>query len=193
MRLTITAALLASLALCGCSAAAAAENVDGACNLSERIEQYATAKAAYFDAESEQNAARAANAAIAEQRAAEAEQAAQIEAESVYEYSPTCTAEYYAPTYAPSYSTSSDGLTAQSGVNYHDGRMETYYSSNVLYHHDTASWTLDDEGFYRTDEGYYVVAASDMEQGTTFETSKGTAQVLDSGCAGGVTDFYVAW
>lgn len=86
-----------------------------------------------------------------------------------------------------------DGLTPQSGVNAYNGRVETYYSSNVLYHYNTAAWTVDDEGFYRTDEGYYVVAASDMPQGTTFETSKGTAQVLDSGCAEGVTDFYTRW
>lgn len=76
---------------------------------------------------------------------------------------------------------------------WHDGRKETYYSSNVLYHYRTNEWKVDDEGFYRTDEGYYVVAASDMPQGTTFETSKGTAQVLDSGCAEGVTDFYTRW
>ena len=87
----------------------------------------------------------------------------------------------------------SDGLNAFNGVNYHDGRTETYYSSNVLYHYRTGEWTLDDEGFYRTDEGYYVVAASDMEQGTTFEGSKGTCIVLDCGCADGVTDYYVRW
>ena len=82
------------------------------------------------------------------------------------------------------------GLTQESGVNYYDGRTETYYSSNVLYHQDTDQWTVDDEGFYRTDEGYYVVAASDMPQGTTFEGSKGTCIVLDSGCEEGVTDYY---
>jgi hypothetical protein len=83
-----------------------------------------------------------------------------------------------------------DGLTAQSGVNFYNGRTETYYSSNSLYHQDTDQWTVDDEGFYRTDEGYYVVAASDMPQGTTFEGSKGTCIVLDSGCEEGVTDYY---
>jgi hypothetical protein len=82
------------------------------------------------------------------------------------------------------------GLTQESGVNYYDGRTETYYSSNALYHQDTDQWTVDDEGFYRTDEGYYVVAASDMPQGTTFEGSKGTCIVLDSGCEEGVTDYY---
>ena len=95
---------------------------------------------------------------------------------------------YYEPAYIPS-----DGLNAFSGVNYHDGRTETYYSSNVLYHYRTNEWWLDDEGFYRTSDGYYVVAASDMEQGTTFEGSKGTCIVLDSGCDYGVTDYYVRW
>lgn len=91
------------------------------------------------------------------------------------------------------YDMPTDGLTQQGGVNYHDGRTETYYSSNVLHHYRTDEWTVDSEGFYRTDEGYYVVAASDMEQGTVFEGSKGECIVLDSGCAEGVTDYYVAW
>lgn len=85
------------------------------------------------------------------------------------------------------------GLTASSGVNYFGGRKETYYSSNALYHHRTPEWWVDGEGFYRTAEGYYVVAASDMAQGTVFQGSKGACQVLDSGCAAGVTDYYVNW
>jgi hypothetical protein len=104
---------------------------------------------------------------------------------------------YYNDTYEPesvvSYYEPSEGLNQFSGVNYHDGRTETYYSSNVLYHHRISEWTVDEEGFYRTDEGYYVVAASDMEQGTTFEGSKGTCIVLDTGCNEGVTDYYVNW
>ena len=111
-----------------------------------------------------------------------------IEEEVYYEEYWDCEPVYYEPAYIPS-----DGLNQFSGVNEHDGRLETYYSSNVLYHHKTNEWTLDEEGFYRTEEGYYVVAASDMEQGTTFEGSKGTCIVLDSGCAEGVTDYYVAW
>lgn len=83
-----------------------------------------------------------------------------------------------------------DGLTSYSGVNNYNDRTETYYSSDVLYHQDTDDWTLDEEGFYRTDEGYYVVAASDMPQGTTFEGSKGTCIVLDDGCEEGTTDYY---
>ena len=92
-----------------------------------------------------------------------------------------------------SYNSNGSGLTKSSGVNYYNGRRETYYSSRVLYHYRTAEWTVDSEGFYRTSEGYYVVAASDMAQGTVFQGSKGMCQVLDSGCAAGVTDYYVAW
>ena len=92
------------------------------------------------------------------------------------------------PAYAPT-----NGLTKEGGVNYHDGRTETYYSSNVLYHYRTPEWTLDEEGYYHDAEGRYVVAASDMEQGTVFEGSKGECVVLDCGCDAGVTDYYVAW
>lgn len=86
-----------------------------------------------------------------------------------------------------------DGLTAQGGVNYYGGRTETYYSSNVLPHYRLGEWTVDDEGFWRTDDGYYVVAASDLAQGTVFEGSKGACIVLDCGCDYGVTDYYVNW
>ena len=113
---------------------------------------------------------------------------AEVEREWLLDY-PQGTSETQAAEYAAPHG----GLTAQGGVNYFDGRTETYYSSNVLYHYRTDEWTVDSEGFYRTDEGYYVVAASDMEQGTVFEGSKGECIVLDSGCAEGVTDYYVAW
>lgn len=91
------------------------------------------------------------------------------------------------------YNTSGSGLTKQSGVNYFNGRRETYYSSRVLYHYRTPEWTVDAEGFYRTSEGYYVVAASDMAQGAVFQGSKGMCKVLDAGCAAGTTDYYVAF
>lgn len=92
-----------------------------------------------------------------------------------------------------SYSSSSGGLTKSGGVFNYNGRRETYYSSRVLYHYRTPEWWIDGEGFYRTSEGYYVVAASDMSQGTVFQGSKGMCQVLDSGCAAGTTDYYVSW
>lgn len=96
--------------------------------------------------------------------------------------------DYYEPQ-----SVVSDGLNSFTGVNYHEGRTETFYSSNVLYHYRTPEWTLDDEGFYRDSEGRYVVAASDMEHGTVFQGSKGECIVLDTGCNAGITDYYVAW
>lgn len=86
---------------------------------------------------------------------------------------------------------SGSGLTKSSGVNYHGGRKETYYSSRVLYHYRTSEWTVDAEGFYRDSAGYYVVAASDMAQGTVFQGSKGACKVYDTGCPAGVTDYYV--
>lgn len=87
----------------------------------------------------------------------------------------------------------SDGLNSFTGVNYHEGRTETFYSSQVLYHYRTPEWTLDEEGFYRDSEGRYVVAASDMEHGTVFHGSKGECIVLDCGCAPGITDYYTNW
>lgn len=124
-------------------------------------------------------------AAIAQARTEDDETVQEVESWDGWYWEPT----YYEPSdYVPS-----EGLSTFTGVNYHDGRMETFYSSNVLYHYRTPEWTLDDEGFWRTEEGYYVVAASDMEQGATFEGSKGTCIVLDTGCNEGVTDYYVAW
>ena len=119
------------------------------------------------------------------------ERAAQKEQEQSQEQAYEEYYEYVEPTYyAPSYT--GDGFAFE-GVREYNGRTETWYSSNQLYHKDTANWSVDDEGYYRTDEGYYVVAASDMPEGTVFETSKGQAQVLDGGCEDGVTDFYVAF
>ena len=91
------------------------------------------------------------------------------------------------------YGGNSGGLTKQSGVNYHNGRRETYYSSNVLYHYRTPEWTVDSEGFYRDSNGNYIVAVSDMPQGTIFQGSKGNCIVADSGCASGTTDYYTQW
>ena len=120
----------------------------------------------------------------------EAEQAA-LEAEQAW-------TEYYEPVYyEPTYygvSGDPDGLNSFVGIiDGVNGTRETAYSSNVLYHYRTSEWTPDEYGFYRTDEGYYVVASSDYEQGTVIETTRGEAMVLDSGCDSGIVDFYVQW
>lgn len=95
-------------------------------------------------------------------------------------------ASYYNAGYTPSYASAASyangsGLTRSAGVNNYNGRRETYYSSNVLYHYRTGEWTQDSEGFWRDSDGYYVVAAGDMAQGSTFTGSKGDCKVYDSG------------
>ena len=120
----------------------------------------------------------------------EAEQAAAAQAaEEAYYYEPT----YYVPTYS-GVSGDPDGLNSFVGIiDGVNGTRETAYSSSVLYHYRTSEWTPDEYGFYRTDDGYYVVASSDYEQGTVIETSRGEAMVLDSGCDSGIVDFYTDW
>lgn len=85
------------------------------------------------------------------------------------------------------------GLTKSSGVNHFNGMKETYYSSRVLHHKDTAKWSVDSEGFYRDSNGYYVVACNGTHHamGETFQTSKGTAIRLDTCPNAGIIDFYV--
>jgi len=118
---------------------------------------------------------------LADAEAAEAVQASYYNVGSGSSY---VTAAYYA---------NGSGLTRSSGVNNYNGRRETYYSSNVLYHHRTGEWTQDSEGFWRDSDGYYVVAAGDKAQGSTFTGSKGECKVYDSGCAAGTTDYYTGW
>ena len=86
---------------------------------------------------------------------------------------------------------SGDGFMQQGvreGVN---GTTETWYSSNAAYHYRTGEWSVDDNGYYRDSDGYYVVASEDHAQGEVIETSVGEAKVYDSGCDNGVVDFYV--
>lgn len=122
----------------------------------------------------------------AEQAALEAEQEAYYEP---YYYEPV----YYAPTYS-GVQGDPDGLNSFVGVvDGPNGTIETAYSSNVLHHYRTSEWTPDEYGFYRTSDGYYVVASNEYEEGTVIETSRGEAMVLDGGCAEGYIDFYTNW
>ena len=81
-----------------------------------------------------------------------------------------------------------DGVRA--GV---DSVTETWYPERAGRHYRTDEWHMDDEGYYRTAEGYYVVASNDYPEGTVINTSKGEAQVLDDGTYSGNVDFYVGW
>ena len=126
---------------------------------------------------------------IEQYEAEQAEQQAWEEQQAAYYYEPT----YYAPTYS-GVSGDPDGLNSFVGVVHGpNGTTETAYSSNVLYHYRTSEWQPDEYGFYRTDEGYYVVASNDYPEGTVIETSRGEAMVLDGGCAESYVDFYVNW
>ena len=119
----------------------------------------------------------------------QAEQAA-LEAEQQYANFDTT---YYQPSYY-GVSGDPDGLNSFVGIiDGVNGTRETAYSSNVLYHYRTSEWTPDEYGFYRTDEGYYVVASNDYPEGTVIETTRGEAMVLDGGCDNGIVDFYVQW
>ena len=121
----------------------------------------------------------------AQQEAQEAEQ------EPVYEEYDYEADYYYEEPYSASYS--GDGFM-QAGVREGvDSATETWYSSNQAYHYRTSEWSTDDEGYYRTDDGYYVVASNDYPEGTVINTSKGEAKVLDDGTESGNVDFYVAW
>ena len=76
-----------------------------------------------------------------------------------------------------------------------DSDTETWYSSSNpnSYHYRTGEWSVDDEGYYRDSDGYYVVASNDYEQGSVVNTSKGEAKVYDDGTDSGNIDMYVAW
>lgn len=96
-----------------------------------------------------------------------------------------------------SYSNESSGvLTRSGGVNYYNGRKETWYSQRVLpggglnipgRHVESSDGTIRDEN------DYICVAASDLPYGTVVQTSLGLGKVYDSGCDAGVTDIYVDW
>lgn len=125
---------------------------------------------------------------IEQYEAEQAEQAAWEEQQAAY-YEPT----YYSPTYS-GVSGDPDGLNSFVGIiDGVNGTRETAYSSSVLYHYRTSEWTPDEYGFYRTDEGYYVVASNDYPEGTVIETTRGEAMVLDGGCDNGIVDFYTNW
>lgn len=93
------------------------------------------------------------------------------------------------------YPSGSGILTRSGGVNYFNGRKETWYSQRVL-----AGGGLKipgrhvaEDGTIRDADGYICVAASDLPKGTIVETSLGTGKVYDTGCAAGTTDIYTDW
>ena len=82
-----------------------------------------------------------------------------------------------------------DGLNSFDGVYEFGGRIETYYGGAAVY--DSECW-VDDDGFWRDQDGRYVVASSDYEEGTVVEGSMGECVVMDSGCDSGTLDYHVS-
>lgn len=80
------------------------------------------------------------------------------------------------------------------GVLYDSGYRYTYYSSNVLYHYNTANWDLGDDGIYRED-GRVVVASDAYPNGTVLNTELfGECIVRDCGVGRSDTlDVYTAY
>ena len=122
---------------------------------------------------------------LEEEAAAQAQMQVQTQAQTVVANQQPESQNYYVD--------SNGKLTASGGVNYYNGRKETWYSSNVLYHYRTPEWTCGADGVYRDADGYVVVAASDLPQNSIIDTSYGPGKVLDSGCASGTTDIYTNW
>lgn len=71
----------------------------------------------------------------------------------------------------------------------------TYYSSRVLRHKDMDKWSPDECGYYRTSEGYLVVASDDYPLNKIIDTELfGKCKVLDCGVGeSGYLDVYVNW
>lgn len=95
-----------------------------------------------------------------------------------------------------SYYSSDDGvLTRSGGINYYNGRKETWYSQRVLPGGglDIPGRHVAEDGTVRDEDGYICVATSDLEYGSTVETSLGTGKVYDTGCAAETTDIYTDW
>lgn len=133
----------------------------------------------------------------AEQAAQEAAQAPDYD-ETVYEYQESDYAAYSGSgTYYAEYNELyNDNGPSRSMPGWYDGYLETYYSSNTMYHYRTDEWTVDDEGFYRDDQGRYIVGvdiAEGIDIGTEVETGKGTGVVMDYGSGAHVHDFYTNW
>lgn len=94
-----------------------------------------------------------------------------------------------------SYYSNGGGLTRSGGVNWFNGRRETWYSQRVLSGGglNIPGRHVATDGTIRDADGYIVVAASDIPKGTVVDTSLGTGKVYDTGCAAGTTDIYTDW
>ena len=112
--------------------------------------------------------------------------------EETYIYEPVDTT-YQSSTY---YESSGDGvLTRSGGVNYYNGRKETWYSQRVRPGGglDIPGRHVAEDGTIRDEDGYICVAAGDLPKGTVVETSLGEGKVYDYCETPGVIDVYTDW
>lgn len=82
------------------------------------------------------------------------------------------------------------------GVNYYNGRRETYYSERVLPGGglNIPGRHANKDGFICDKDGYICVAADDLPKGTVVEISFGKAKVYDCGVgSSNAIDIYVNW
>ena len=94
------------------------------------------------------------------------------------------------------YSSGGEGvLTESGGVNYYNGRKETWYSQKVLPGGglDIPGRHVAEDGTIRDADGYICVAASDLPKGTVVDTSLGEGKVYDYCPTPGTTDIYTNW
>lgn len=97
------------------------------------------------------------------------------------------------------YSAPSGGgvLTPSSGVNWFNGRKETYYNLNMSgVVANAKNMGIEGDYWVRGDGvkmyGGYVIVAAQMDKGTIIDTSLGTGIVLDY-CPAGTIDIAVSW
>lgn len=87
-------------------------------------------------------------------------------------------------------------LTKSGGVNYYNGRRETWYSQRVLPGGglDIPGRHVGTNGLIYDGDGYICVAADDLEYGTVVETSLGIGKVYDCGVGSdNAIDIYTDW
>lgn len=90
-----------------------------------------------------------------------------------------------------------NGLTAQSGVNYYNGRKETYYNLDMSGVINNAQAMGIQGNYWVRDDGVkmygdYVIVASQDAKGTIVDTSLGTGITLDY-CPAGTVDVATNW
>ena len=87
-------------------------------------------------------------------------------------------------------------LTKSGGVNYYNGRRETWYSQRVLPGGglDIPGRHVGTNGLIYDGDGYICVAADDLAYGTVVETSLGMGKVYDCGVGSdNAVDIYTDW